>query len=156
MSDFTPYDPNAQGDDVGFDPPADGAHKGVTLVDTWAGTSMAGNDGVLLEWRTDAGYTWNHWLGFKSEKQTAMTWSQIGKLGVDVMSIDSIEALAEALKPHRGSYYDLSVKTNGEYRNVTIGGLSLGENPNAQTKTAATVSGGTAVPDDDIPFAASH
>jgi hypothetical protein len=154
MSSFQPYDPNAQTDDNGFEPPADGKHKGVTLTDATALTSKAGNDGVLLKFKTTDGYEWAVWQGFKSEAQSAMTWSQVSQLGVDPMQISDLEQLNTALKPHVGTYYDVTVKTNGDYRNTTVDGVSLGENPGVQQQVAngAPAAAATAGAVDDPPF----
>lgn len=156
---FTPYDPNADtsGGDATFDPPADGKHKGCTLTDTWAGTSNSGNDGALLKFRTPADYEWTVWLGFKSDTQSAITWSQIGKLGIDVVGIDSLDQLANALKECRGTFYDVTVKTSddGRFRNTNVDGLSLGNNPGAQAQTTVGATAGAAAngtDTSDIPF----
>lgn len=157
MSSFTPYNPNAatnDGDD--FDPPADGTYGGCTLRDAGAFTSKAGNDGVMLEWETTEGTRWKVWSGFKSEKQSAVTWSDVGKLGVDPMGIDSLDDLDAALKNCIGGYYDLAVKTNGQFRNTYINGASAGSNPvvsgQSQMAHAAAPAAAAAPADDDIPF----
>lgn len=160
MSDFKPFDPNASTDDNGFNPPPDGTHKGVTLTGAKALTSKAGNDGVLLELRTTDGYEWAVWLGFKSDAQAAVTWSQVAQLGIDPTQIADLPQLDDELKRHIGTYVDVKVTTSddGRFRNSNLTGLTLGQNPVAQEQTAvgATANGGAAMPDtSDIPFAPS-
>lgn len=155
MSSFKPYDPNASTDDAGFDPPADGTHKGCTLTDAGAFTSKAGNDGVLLKLRNTDGHEWAVWLGFKSDAQAAVTWSQVAQLGVNAVEISNLSQLDEELKRHIGTYVDVSVKTSddGRFRNSNITGISVGSNPVPQEQYAATTAASTAAPaDDDIPF----
>lgn len=159
MSSFQPYNPdtavNSAGNDL--DPPGDGTHKGCVLRDAAAFTSKSGKDFVKFEWETIDGYTWTVLQGFKSEGQTAVTWSEVAKLGLNPTDIASLDALDAELKQHVGSYYDVAVKTNGQFRNTYINAPSTGSNPVVQQQTAmaqkqaAPVGGGSAE-DDDIPF----
>lgn len=139
MSDFQPYDPNNQpsssnGNDL--DPPPDGTHNGCVLRDAGAFTAKSGKDFVKLEWQTTDGHTWTVLQGFKSEAQTAVTWSEVGKLGINPVETTSLEELDEKLKQQIGSYYDLAVKTNGQFRNTYINGPTVGNNPVVQQQTA--------------------
>jgi hypothetical protein len=130
MSSFTPYDPVAHQSDTSdkndLEPPADGPHKGCTLVDAAAFTAKSGQDWVKLEWQTTTGHKWTVLQGFKSDAQTAVTWSEVSKLGINPTEIASLEQLDEQLKTHVGGYFDLSVKTSpdGRFRNTYIEGRS--------------------------------
>lgn len=139
MSTFQAYDPNAapanNGDDL--DPPSDGNHNGCTLTDAGAFTSKAGKDFVKFEWTNTAGHKWTVLQGFKSEAQTAVTWSEVSKLGINPVEVVSLEDLDAVLKQHIGSYYDLGVKTNGQFRNTYINGPTTGSNPVVQQQTTA-------------------
>lgn len=159
---FIPYDPNQHqnpnqdGDD--FDPPADGQHKGCELIDAGAFTSKKGDDWAKFKWRTPNGHEWTVLQGFDptNDTRTAITWGQIQALGINPVDIDSLEALNTILIAQVGSYYDLGVKTNGQFRNTYINGPTVGENPVVQQQIAngaQPVAAGTGVPEEDIPFA---
>lgn len=162
MSSFQPYDPNAATDNGGNDlePPADGTHTGCTLRDAGAFTAKSGKDFVKFEWETTTGHQWTVLQGFKSDAQTAVTWSEVGKLGINPVDIATLEQLDAELKKHVGSYYDLAVKTNGQFRNTYISGPSVGTNPVVTGQMATSAAGSASTPpagvaDDDIPFAPS-
>lgn len=136
MSSFQPYDPNAETNGgADLEPPVDGTHTGCVLRDATAFTAKSGKDFVKFEWQTVDGFTWTVLQGFKSEGQTAVTWSEVGKLGISPVEITSLDQLDIELKKHIGSYYDIAVKTNGNFRNTYINGPSTGNNPVVQEQT---------------------
>lgn len=157
MSSFTPYDPAAHNSDTGdkndLEPPADGPHKSCTLRDAGAFTAKSGQDWVKLEWENADGYQWTVLQGFKSEGQTAVTWSEVGKLGINPVEIADLDQLDKALKAYVGGYYDIAVKTNGNFRNSYVNGPSVGSNPVVQQTSAAASPAATPPANtDDMPW----
>ena len=129
MNDFTQVWGNANPDAVGNDneppDPALGPLFDVTLADTKADISKAGDPYFVLDWKIVAGplldYQWDHYNGFKSQAQANISKKVARDLGVDVDALaPSIEALHAALGEKRGQYYVVEVKQNGEYRNVYV------------------------------------
>lgn len=153
MSQFTPYNPDATVGNDGNDlePPADGTYGGCTLRDAGAFTAKSGKDFVKFEWETTAGYRWTVLQGFKSDAQTAVTWSEVSKLGINPVAITDLDQLDKALKAYVGGYYDIAVKTNGNFRNSYVNGPSVGSNPVVQ-QTSAAASPATTPPADDMPW----
>lgn len=156
MSDFRPYDPSmAQDNGNDLEPPADGTYKGTTLIDAGAFTAKSGKDFVKFEWQTTDGARWTVLQGFKSEAQAAVTWSEVGKLGINATEIHDLDQLDAALKQHIGGYFDVAVKTNGQFRNTYLNGPSVGDNPVVQEQVAAgatSATGDTPKNDDDLPW----
>lgn len=141
MSDhFVPYDPathdnNQNGNDL--DPPADGTHTGCELIDASAFTAKNGKDFVKFQWRAPHGHTWTVLQGFGSDAQAGVTWGQVAQLGINPTEISDLEQLNGVLTSHIGSYYDIGVKTNGQFRNSYINGPSVGSNPVVQEQIAS-------------------
>lgn len=158
MSSFTPYNPDTHNtDNPGNDlePPPDGTYGGCTLRDAGAFTAKSGKDFVKFEWETTDGYRWTVLQGFKSDAQTAVTWSEVGKLGIDPMQMSDLSQLDDALKGCVGGFYDVAVKTNGQFRNTYINGPSLGTNPVVQQSSSqaqAAPANALTADTSDIPF----
>ena len=156
MSTFTPYDPKShnadnQGNDL--EPPPDGTYGGCTLRDAGAFTAKSsGKDFVKFEWETTDGYRWTVLQGFKSDAQTAVTWSEVSKLGINPTEIADLDQLDRALKACVGGYYDIVVKTNGQFRNSYVNGPSVGSNPVVQQTSAAASAATSPASTDDMPW----
>lgn len=161
MSNFRTFNPdtdtldNQNGNDL--DPPADGNHTGCELVDAGAFTSKAGKDFVKFQWRNPTGHTWTVLQGFKSDAQAAVTWSEVSKLGINPVDVGSLEELNTLLLDQIGSYYDLGVKTNGQFRNTYINAPTTGRNPVVQQQTSIAqepepAAVGAGDDDENIPF----
>lgn len=159
---FRPYNPdtdtqNDQGNDL--EPPPDGTYTGCELVDAGAWNAKSGKDWAKMQWRNRNGHTWTVLQGFNSDAQTAVTWSEIGKLGINPVDIGSLEELNAKLLDQIGSYYDLAVKTNGQFKNTYVNGPTTGSNPVVQAQTGiaqdqkepATIGAG-GQDTEDIPF----
>jgi hypothetical protein len=156
MSSFQPYNPDQGAREGSLDPPADGTHTGCRLHDASAFTSKAGNDFVKFEWETSDHYRWTVLQGFKSDEQAAVTWSEVSKLGINPTEIASLEQLNQAITAHINGYYDLAVKTNGNFRNTYINGATTQTQASLPTngqEPAAVGAPSTSEPaEDDIPF----
>ena len=159
---FRPYNPdtdNLNNDGNDLEPPPDGTHTGCELLDAGAFTSKSKNeDWVKFQWRAPDGHTWTVLQGFRSDAQTAVTWSEVSKLGINPVDVPSLDDLNDRLINLVGAYYDLAVKTNGQFRNTYINGPTVGNNPVVQQNSIlgqaqepAAVGAGTQ-DDDDIPF----
>lgn len=125
MSTFDSEWNNAQVDgdqQSNFDPPADGEYI-VELKKATALTSKKGDDWVVLELRElELGYDWTVMLGFKSQGQANLTKTACYRLGIQVDEISSLSDLSDQLESCAGGYYEIEVKTNGDYRNTYING----------------------------------
>lgn len=146
-------DPNAVGGDDS-QPPEAGTYT-VVLKDADAFTSKKGEDWQKLEFGLlDRDHDWTVLFGFKSQAAANFAANQAREVGVDVSGIRSMEELAAALKQHVGTYYEVEVEQNGEYRNTYIRGRSTSEPLNslgAQAPAPPTpVAAGAA--SSDVPF----
>lgn len=161
FTDFFNADPDAQQSDD-FDPPPDGTYT-VALVDTFAGTSKAGNHGVMLTWKVvDVAHNdhqWKVWLGTKSPDQASITKRSVRDLGVDVDQIDPADGwdgVDLRLVEVRGRYFQVTVKTNGKFRNTYVDGPAEGVQTDLPAATSAEsgYAPAAAAPTDDtdIPF----
>jgi hypothetical protein len=105
-----------------FDPPPDGDHV-IELRKASALTSKKGDDWVVLELRElRSGHDWTVMLGFKNQGQANLTKTACSRLGVQVDEVFSLEQLSQELERHTGGYFEVAVKTNGEYRNTYVNG----------------------------------
>lgn len=143
------------------DPGPDGkATFDVALDDARAFVSKAGNAVIVLNLRVVGGpldnYQWGEVRGLKSEGQIKAAKATCARIGVgDLDTVTGIEDLESRLKEHVGTYYEIEVVQNGEYRNVYFQGKSTPSDvPNdllpSKQEAAAAIAGATA--EEDIPF----
>lgn len=118
--------PDAGPEEITLEPPEDGKHSAL-LVEGFAGVGKdSGNPFVSVVFQTPAtGYKWKVLGGFKSQGQANMTKKLCRDLGVAVDSI-SFDQLADALAAKAGSYYSLTVKTSGQFRDTYVDGPASG------------------------------
>ncbi len=110
------------GEQSNFDPPEDGDHV-VELRKASALTSKKGDDWVVLELRElQTGHDWTVMLGFKSQGQANVTKTACSRLGIQVDEVFGLEQLGEELERRAGGYFEVTVKTNGDFRNTYING----------------------------------
>jgi hypothetical protein len=110
------------GEQSNFDPPPDGDHI-AELRKASALTSKKGDDWVVLEFREiRSGHDWTVMLGFKSQGQANVTKTACFRLGVQVDEVFSLEQLGQELERKVGGYFEVTVQTNGEFRNTYING----------------------------------
>lgn len=142
--------------DSSFDPPADDGDYVIELVKGSALTSKKGDDWVVLELADVAsGHAWTLMLGFKSQGQANVTKTACSRLGIEVEEVASLQELDVQLSLLAGRYFEVTVKTNGEYRNTYINGpavrpqqLPVSDVPVPEEELAAAgVDDG-----DDVPF----
>lgn len=134
-----------------LDPPNQDGDYIALLVKATALTSKKEDDYVVLEWRElQSGWEWTVLLGFKSQAQANLTKTACSKLGLNVDEIVSLAQLADELSVLAGGYYDVHVKTNGEYRNTYVNGPSIEERTDVPVPLVQVPA--VAADDDEIPF----
>jgi hypothetical protein len=147
-------DPDAKGpiEEVTLEPPADGKVS-AALMDVYAGESAKGPF-ISVTWKSlEDGYKWKVLGGFKSQGAANMAKKMIRDLGVDVDSI-AFDQINEASKPRLGEYFNLTVKTNGSFRNTYIDGPASGGINESDLGSPAVPGEPVPVPaaNDDVPF----
>lgn len=111
------------GEQSNFDPPAGDGEYVVELVKATAITSKKGDDWVVLELADLVSrHQWTLMLGFKSQGQANITKTACSRLGIQVDEVSSLTELANSLEDLAGAFFEVTVKTNGEYRNTYIDG----------------------------------
>ncbi len=144
-------DPDATGSGDDLTPPADGLHE-VTLVDGGAWTAKSGVDWCrfVFQLNDGSGYKWTVLHGFKSQAQANFTKREVRALGVDVGSVDSLEAMDSAIKALAGRYFEVRVERDGTFESTYVEGAA------GQGAAAAAVPAAVPAPaagaDKDIPF----
>lgn len=125
MSDFNSQWADAtvgDGEQSNFDPPPDGDHI-AELRKAQALRSKKDEDWVVLEWRElQTGHDWTLMLGFKSQGQANLTKTACSRLGIQVDEVFSLEQLDQELGRVAGGYFEVTVKTNGDFRNTYVNG----------------------------------
>lgn len=138
-------DPDAVGSDTG-EPPEPGTYT-AALMNAEAFLSKAKEAWVKLVWKIEAG-DWTVLLGFKSQGQANFAKNQIRELGVDVDGVSDLDELNAALTGVEGSFFDVEVVQNGEYRNTYVRGKA--PESSVPSLDAAITSG--QIPTEDVPF----
>lgn len=110
-------------DDNNNDAPDPGVYD-VLLSNGRAFTSKAGKDVLILTWRVAAGdqsgYQWDEVYGFGSEGAVKAVKATLTRVGVDVDSLVSLEAMDEAVKAACGEWFQVEVRQNGDFRNTYV------------------------------------
>jgi hypothetical protein len=109
----------------GDEPPPEPGTYYATVEDATVFTSSAGEDYIRMGYRivggADDGYTWSMLGGsFNNETATAIAKTHCARLGIDVNQVNALEELDESLKACVGRSYEITVKDNGEFRNVYV------------------------------------
>lgn len=136
-----------------LDPPADGVYE-VAMTSAAAFTSKDDVPWVKTSFKdVVSGYEWTVLHGFKSQAQANVTKKTCRTLGVLIDQVTSQDGLDEALKSCVGTFYAVTVKTNGQYRNTYVDGVA-GSAPAGDFPAAPAPS--TAEPgmkeSDEVPF----
>jgi hypothetical protein len=134
----------------------------VALTDGRAFVSKSGNPVIVLGFKVvgggqHEGHEWDELRGMKTDGQIKAAKATCAKLGVDVATVVSFEEIEQQLKGCVGTYYEIEVVQNGEWRNVYVqgrGGRTASDVPNdfpsAEEAAAAILAAKSG--DDDIPF----
>lgn len=114
--------PDGGGERVDVYPP-DGEHT-ATLVEASAFVAKTdGSEYVRLSWREESsGASWGVLQNFKSPAAIAITKKIMIQLGVDNSAVTTLEDLDAQLKLQVGNYYNVTIKTVGQWTNTYVNG----------------------------------
>lgn len=151
-------DPDAESEGGTLEPPADGIYE-VALTAASAFTAKeSGVPFVKTSFKDVVSeFEWTVLHGFKSQAQANVTKKTCRTLGVDIDNVTSQEQLDQTLGQLVGTYYAVTVKTNGKFRNTYIDGPTAGTVPASSSDfppQETVPAGGGATDEDDIPFRA--
>lgn len=126
-----------------FDPPPDGEHV-AELRKASGVRSKKEEDWIILELREiRSGHDWTVMRGFRP-MMVNITKSTCARLGIDVDAPGlDWEGLKHELEQCQGNYYEVTVQTNGEFRNTYV---------NGPARNATQTLPGTDVPVDESDF----